>query len=112
MSSDSSQQQPTQQQPTEAQVIEARFEAVKVATAVAERVLLHSYERQVIVQACVLALQTLKQEHERVNQQGEDDAEYSTDFSPHSEGTDDIDISFEGSEEGSEEDSGEGSEEG
>ena len=61
-------------QPTPEQIIVARFEAVKVATAVAERVLLHDYERQVIINSCVLALQTLKQEHERLVA-GDDNAE-------------------------------------
>lgn len=55
-----------QTQPTEEQIVVARFEATKVVTAVAERVLLHNYERQIIIQACALALQTLKQEHERL----------------------------------------------
>ena len=63
----------TQTQPTPEQIVVARFEAVKVATAVAERVLLDNYERQIIIQACALALQTLQQEHQRLTAQSEDD---------------------------------------
>jgi len=99
-----------QTQPTDEQIIVARFEAVKVATAVAERVLLHDYERQVIVNACVLALQTLKQEHDRLvggalpsEEASEEVSEEASEELPPeapSEESEEIDISFEESESG------------
>lgn len=81
----------TQQQPTEDQIVEARFEAVKVVTAVAERVLLNPYERQIIIQACALALQGLQAEYARITGSG-DNSEDEPQVEAEEEG---IDISFE-----------------
>ena len=54
--------------PTPSQVLEARFEAVKVVLAVAERVLLNEYERQIIIQAAILSAQGLQAEYKRLNE--------------------------------------------
>ena len=58
--------------PTPSQILEARFEAAKVVLAVAERVLLNDYERQIIIQATVLSLQGLQEEYKRINAPAED----------------------------------------
>ena len=68
-------------QPTEEQVVVARFEAVKVATAVAERVLLNPYERNIIVQACALALQGLQSEYARITREQDEAVEITFDGS-------------------------------
>jgi len=81
----------TQQQPTEEQIVEARFEAVKVVTAVAERVLLNPYERQIIIQACALSLQGLQAEYARITGSGDNSED---ELQAESE-EDGIDISFE-----------------
>ena len=83
-------------QPTQEQILASRFEAVKVVTAVAERVLLSEYERQIIINSCVLSLQTIKQEFDRVSSTTEQEgvAEVN-DSEDSSEVEEDIDISFE-----------------
>tara|TARA_Y100000310_G_C20698303_1_gene827289 strand:- start:774 stop:1046 length:273 start_codon:yes stop_codon:yes gene_type:complete len=58
--------------PTPEQEVVARFEATKIVTAVAERVLLNKYERQIVLQGCFLALQTLKTDYERLTAEKED----------------------------------------
>lgn len=60
--------QSEQTQPTPNQMLTARFENVKIVLAVAERVLLNDYERQVIIQSCLLAAQGLQDEYKRINE--------------------------------------------
>jgi hypothetical protein len=57
-----------QPQPTPSQMLTARFENVKIVLAVAERLLLNDYERQVIIQSCLLAAQGLQDEYKRLNE--------------------------------------------
>ena len=60
--------QSEQPQPTPNQMLTARFENVKIVLAVAERLLLNDYERQVIIQSCLLAAQGLQDEYKRINE--------------------------------------------
>lgn len=63
--------QSEQTQPTPSQMLTARFENVKIVLAVAERVLLNDYERQVIIQSCLLAAQGLQDEYKRITEPAE-----------------------------------------
>jgi hypothetical protein len=53
------------QSPSTKQILEARFEAVKVVLAVAERVLLSEYERNIVIQSALLAAKGLQEEYQR-----------------------------------------------
>lgn len=52
--------------PTPTQILEARFEAVKVVLAVAQRVLLDDYERSIIVPSIMLSLKGLQEDYARL----------------------------------------------
>lgn len=72
------------QQPSAKQILEARFEAVKVVLAVAERILLTDYERNIIIQSALLAAKGLQEEYQRETEASdeapvEDDSTDSTD---------------------------------
>ena len=87
-----SQQNEANQAPTPNQLLNARFEAVKTVIAVAERILLNDYERQIILQSCLLSAQGLQDEYKRLNEAADpvefdlgDDAEGEAQDAPQSD---------------------------
>lgn len=55
--------------PEVAQVVE-RFEAIKVLIAVAERVLMNEYERNIIISSALVCTNALQAEYKRLNSEG------------------------------------------
>lgn len=65
----------TNPQPSNKQILEARFESVKVVLAVAERILLNEYERNIVIQSALLAAKGLQEEYQREVGSPEEDSD-------------------------------------